>query len=584
MKKYPDHVGVYLMRAVDGTVLYVGKAKNLKSRLNQYFRRQDDRVQVPLLLEQTADIETILTSTEKEALFLEAKLIKRFQPKYNVLLKDDRSGLRIRLSVEHRWPRIELVREHEVTKQKMFGPYSRPYIARELFDLVVRLFKIRQCSDEDFRRRTSPCLLYQLEQCTAPCVRKVSKEDYSKQVSAACVFLDGKIKEVQKNLTSEMRAASQKLAFERAGRIYQSLQLLERLEQEKNCGIGDTDIIGVWEEGSRFALAALHYRESSLVYAETMDFDRVEGVGVEELVEPILAQYYLQRRCADGVPKKIIFSSGVRSDKVFAEFLYDHFGRKVSVKIAKKDEAALAIANARALLSQKACSNNQVLLGLQYHFQLPSFLKVIDCFDASHLSGSYRVAACVSVVDGKKCTQRYRRFTIRSTQVGDDIAMLAEAVSRRYKGGDFPDLLVVDGGELQVQAVKKVLPDVPIIGVVKDRAKHSRGMTEEYVVFNGKKIFLPIHSFELKFLQALRDEAHRFVIEFHKKKRVFSSQLEDIPGIGPKKRKKLLAAFRGIRTLRQASVEEIKQRASLSERDAKQVFESLSEKNLPSNQ
>ena len=598
---YPDQPGVYLMKDGRGAVLYIGKAKRLKTRLRQYFSpsSSDERVQIPYLLPKVVDIETIVTSSEKEALVLEATLIKRFLPRYNILLKDDRSRLLLRIGHEHQWPRIELVRAKDATAlpPQIFGPFAGFHAAQQLLDLVVRLFLLRQCTNDEFRRRTSPCLLYQMRRCTAPCVNKVTKEEYDRQVVAATDFLSGKTKEVRENLQQQIDEASSKLEFEKAARLYRSLQQLATVSPARHAvsGATDTDVIGVSQEDGRLALAILHYRGSTLVYGESWVFDIEPEVPTAEVLQQLVVQYYLHRVALDGIPKEILFPQGEWSLEPLEELVHDHFGTKV---ICRRPESgskgalvALACDNARARLTQRPESRGygvHSLELLQHALLLRRFPRIIDCFDASHFGGTGLVAASVGFVDGKKATSRYRKFHIRDVSVGDDCAILREAIARRYAhadgGEELPDLILIDGGKEQLRAAVGALQelsflDVDVVAIAKERGRHDKGMTAEVLFIPDQEpICLPPTSQELLFLQSIRDEAHRFVITFqrrHRTKTVFTSQLDAIPGIGPKRRQALLTAFQGVEALRKASAQEIHQKAGLSIKQAQRLLDAL---------
>lgn len=598
---YPDQPGVYLMKDERGVVLYIGKAKRLKTRLRQYFSpsSSDERVQIPYLLPKVVDIETIVTSSEKEALVLEATLIKRFLPRYNILLKDDRSRLLLRIGREHQWPRIELVRAKDASTlpPQIFGPFAGFHAAQQLLDLVVRLFLLRQCTNDEFRRRTSPCLLYQMRRCTAPCVGKVTKEDYDRQVVAAIDFLSGKTKEVQESLQKQIDEASSMLEFEKAARLYRSLQQLATVSPTRHAvtGATDTDVIGVSQEDGRLALAILHYRGSTLVYGESWVFDIEPGTPTAEVLQQLVVQYYLHRVALDGIPKEILFPQGEWSLEPLEELVHDHFGTKV---VCRRPESgskgalvALASDNARARLTQRPESQGygvHSLELLQHSLFLHRFPRIIDCFDASHFGGTGLVAACVGFVDGKKATSRYRRFHIRGVSVGDDCAILREAIGRRYAhadgGEELPDLILIDGGKEQLRAAIGALQelsflDVDVVAIAKERGRHDKGMTAEILFITDREpICLPPTSQELLFLQSIRDEAHRFVITFqrrHRTKTVFTSQLDAIPGIGPKRRQALLTAFQGVEALRRASAQEVHQKAGLSIKQAQRLLDAL---------
>ena len=605
LSNYPEHSGVYLMKDDRGVVLYVGKAKNLKFRLKQYYSSgsSDDRVQIPALLSKVVDIETVLTLSEKEALLLESTLIKRFKPRYNVLLKDDRSRLLLRIDLQQEWPGIEFVRTKESSdlSPKLFGPYVGHRAAQELLDLVVRLFLLRQCTNDEFRRRTSPCLLYQMRRCSAPCVGKVSKEEYASQVASSLDFLSGKTALLRASLRKEMEVASGSLEFEKAARLFRALRLLDTVSEVRHghsvAGASDTDVIGSYQDGDRLALAILHYRGSTLVYGESWAFELEKEMLDAEYQEQLLVQYYLRRSVIDGIPKEILVPDGHWSLEPLEALVKDHFGRAVKLRRpegrAKKALIELAIDNARARLSQSPDSQGytlHILESIQSLLSLKRFPRVIDCFDASHFGGKGLVASSVGFVDGKKAKGRYRTFRIRSVTVGDDRAMLQEAVRRRYRekevvGADeLPDLILIDGGPEQLSAALEALDelsltDVDVIAIAKEHGRHDKGMTAEVVFSPGcPPLHLEITSRELLLLQAFRDEAHRFTVGFQRRRRskeAFSSQLEGISGIGPQKKRALLMAFSGVEAIRRASPEEIHAAAGLSLIEARRVLQTL---------
>ncbi len=589
------------MKDSEGTILYIGKAKSVRTRLRQYFSpsSSDDRVQIPHLLSKLVDIETILTSSEKEALLLEARLIRRFQPRYNVLLKDDKSELLLRITLEDKFPGIEYLRSKETkdVPPKIFGPFAYPQAARELFDLVVRFCSIRQCTNTEFCRRKTPCLLYQLDRCSAPCVGKVTKEDYGAQVQLAIDFLSGKTVELQKNLKKEIEEVSSNLEFEKASILYRRLQVLQAASREKKRpikGLTDTDIIGCAFEKNRFAVSVMHYRDGALTYAEAWAFHLTEGIPTEDCLVQILMQYYIQEVNDDNLPGKIVLPNESHFTEPFSQVLAD-VDQKIKVCLPTTPAmivlSDLAVQNARARLFQSQDSRpylTQGSLDLKKRLHLTHEPCIIDCFDASHLAGCGLVASCVGFIDGIKSTDRYRNFHIRSTASGDDLSMLYEAIIRRYDSlppdEKRPDLILIDGGKEHLKRCLKALECLPgfdqvdVIAIAKEQSRHDKGLTSEtlYSPHHIGPIILPKISRELLFLQQIRDEAHRFVIRFQRKTRsssTFHSVLDSIPGIGPKRRTALLMAFTGIKEITQASVEEIEDRAKISRKQAIAVLE-----------
>jgi len=578
------------MKDAKGSVLYVGKAKNIRQRLKQYFSLHDERIQVPFLLAHLEEIETILTQSEQEALVLEATLIRRFRPKYNLLLKDDKSKLCLHIGSEA-FPRFSFVRELEkIDRGYTFGPYQRSEITRQLFDLVARLFQLRQCSHQTFLQRKRPCLLYQLQKCTAPCVGLVTEERYAEQVASAVAFLSGDLKEVREDLLKRMHEASKALAFERAGLLWKHVQSLDNVLSGRSEQIRDRtiDVVGIWQQSSIFSLAILHYNASTLVYAESWFFLLYEPSLYQEYQQQILVQYYLSLSSQEACPQEILLPKGEWDLDLLSSVLKTRFGRTVLFKQpqrgVKRTYVQLACDNARAACVQMEEREPSTLLScLADQLQLRRVPKTIDCFDSSHLSGQDPVAVCVRFEDGRKDSSLYRTFHIQSTKQ-DDYAMAREVVERRYRENNFPDMIMIDGGYAHCSAVAEVLrhlgADSDLIALAKEEARHDYGLTQEKIFVYGKKapIKLSRRSVVLQFLQQIRDEAHRFAISFQRKqrkRRAFRSQLDRIPGIGPKKKKKLLTAFAGVTAIAQASVSEVCERTGLSRVDAERVIEAL---------
>lgn len=612
---YPEKPGVYLMKDDKGLILYIGKAKNLKARLKQYFLPgRDERVQIPFLIASVQDIETIIVETEKEALLLEARLIRRFKPKYNVLLKDDRSHLLIRLSLEHECPRIEYVRSKNMQAlgPRAFGPFSR---TRDMFELAVRLFQIRQCSDEEFKRRKAPCILHQMKRCSAPCVKKVDQQEYQIQIQQASDFLSGKMSWVREQLYRQMMEASEKLEFEKAGMLHSRIQLLDELAAQQEGGriegIQSCDAVGVWQEGQKgFAITLMHYRYGFLSFSEGWVFDQEADKSVRDLSELIascIVQLYQFRYDAhssqfhddeEGLKELLLPSEYEDSALVIEDALSDIFHRKISVKCPRIGPKAkitrLAAENAKARLWQKSNAKelaSEILAEMASELGLKRFPQSIDCFDASHFGGKQLVASCISFEGGLPNKKRYRTFNAKLTTTADDVGMIQEAIYRRYKGESdavaLPDLIIVDGGKTQLKAAQEALErlqitDRDLIAVTKEAGRHDKGMTNERCFLPGRAepVQLNPRSSTLLLLQRIRDEAHRFSIGFQKKQRskaMFKSQLDDIPGIGLKKRQKILTAFSGIKAILEASVDEISKKAGVSLQDAERVKKALNE-------
>jgi len=617
LQTYPQNPGVYLMKDVKGVILYIGKAKNLKIRLKQYFLPgHDDRIQVPFLMASVHNIETIIVETEKDALLLEARLIRRFKPKYNILLKDDRSRLMIRLGMEHNWPRIEYIRLKEVPEKprQSYGPFSH---TKDMFDLSVRLFQVRQCSDEEFKRRKSPCILHQIKKCSAPCVHNISHDEYLESIQGASDFLAGKMSWAREKLYRDMMAASDRLEFEKAQVLYERIQLLDQIASQRETdrvdGIVNADVIGIWHEGIKgLAISIAHYRQGFLQYSEGWVFDTSEPTEeISDMVVSLILQVYQERITESTVGHsyplldEILVPSLLEGSLgLLQEAISEVFNKKIQVKCPaigpKMKIVRLASENAKARLLQKSNVKElmlDVLAEIAQELQLTAFPHVIDCFDASHFGGKGRVATCVSFQDGLPQKKRYRTFKIDESSVPNDLAMLQEALFRRYrdmaKGEDenaLPNLIIIDGGKTQLRAAKETLiklglERIDLAALTKEAGRHDRGITKEKIYLPNRQepIFLSEKSSLLHLLQRIRDEAHRFSIEFQKKQRsknIRKSVLDDIPGIGPKKKEKILKAFPGIQALQKSTEEEVASKAKISLHDAKTVLETI--KKMPS--
>jgi len=595
LENFPKEPGVYLMKNGGGTVIYVGKANNIKVRVGQYFRKEDTRPQVPYLLKEIASIETIIVRSPKEAYLLENTLIKRYKPKYNILLKDDKSFLGIRISKNHDFPSFALARSlgGRDRSSQFFGPYTSSVKARELFDLTARLFRLRQCSDEEFARRTRPCLLYQIKRCTAPCVGHIDKEAYKKDVEEAKELLSGNIKPLLRELEKEMHEASSALDFERAGECLKGIQLLETAEEKQiveATGTESADVVAMMRQGEDAVFSRLFFRKGRLIGAQSDEFEHV----VEEDAE-LLESYLLQQYLKEGaeIPKEIIVEMPLGD--VLDDILTEKRGSKCALVSAERGEKRrlleLAQTNAKASfkrLKDKSSMLEKQLLDMQELFQLKHFPRRIECYDTSHLFGSQFVASMILFVNGEKEKSGYRKFHIKDAKAGDDYGAMREVLRRRFTKEEWkkslPDLIIIDGGKGHYNAAAELLSELGIvscdlISLVKEEGRHDKGLSQEGVFCPGsaKPILLERHSPVLLLLQKIRDEAHRFAITFHRQKRskaFVKSALDDIPGIGPKKKKALLKHFGSVEAIKAATEEALLQVQGITKKDAHNILKS----------
>lgn len=593
---FPAKPGVYLMKGENGTVLYVGKAKNIKQRVKQYFvPGRDGRLMIPYLVAKIEQIETIVVSSEKEALLLENNLIKQHKPRYNALLKDDKSYIALKITINDPWPMVKIVRYRGTPDADglYFGPYTSAYAARQTLELLNRLFPLRQCSNQEFARRTRPCLLYQMKRCAGPCAEKCTKEEYDHHVQRTIKFLRGQDKEVIKDLYEEMHRLSEALEFEKADRLLRTIRHLEKtIEQQhvdRPLGL-DVDVLGIYRHAHDVIVAQLLFRGGRLVGTSHFDFTDIAEEDHELLASFLLQHYQKQAE----IPPEIVIPVNLGGDQDSIEdILSAGHKRKLVIHVPQRGEKKvlldMATANAEALFkSQKneVAIREKILLEMEETFGLSSYPFRIECFDNSHISGAEPVSSMVAFTDGLKEGKRYRLYRLKVGTKPDDYAAMHEVLFRRYKRAkeenDLPDLVIVDGGKGQLNIALKVFEElnvtgVEVIGVAKEQGRHDKGMTEEQVFLPGRKepILLKKNSRILFFLQKIRDEAHRTAVSFHRKRRSKStlhSALNDIPGIGPAKRKALLTYFGSLKKVEIASEEELMKVKGISAANATAIM------------
>jgi len=581
----PTSPGVYLMKDRAGAVVYVGKAKNLRARVRSYFQpsTSDTRYFIPFLEGIVGDIEVILVDNEKEALLLENTLIKRHKPRFNVMLRDDKAYICLRLDERHPYPRLEVVRRMKQDGARYFGPYASASAIRETLRIVNRWFQLRTCTDRVLEKRTRPCLLYQIKRCPAPCVFDVPKEEYARNVRETILFLEGREPELVESLRARMKEAAQELRFEDAARFRDQLHAIERsLEKQRTVltEAVDTDVFGFYREGPDLVIEALFLRGGKLVSAQHFPFTGQE-FPTEELLASFVDQYYASGAL---VPDEVLLPIPIDDLEARAEILSERRGRKVRVHVpARGDKKRLVeMANRNAEqgfveAKKKDRTNEEILERLQKRLELRRLPRRIECFDVSNFQGTMVVASQVAALDGEADKSRYRHYRIKGFTGQDDFAAIYEVIGRRVRRGlendDLPDLLLIDGGKGQLNAARAALKDagaldrVDLASLAKSRVEGETAAggvarSEERVFLPGRKdpIVLRQNSAELFVLTRLRDEAHRFAITFHQKlrrARNFKSILEEIPGIGGKRRRALLRHFGSLKRIRAATVEEI---------------------------
>lgn len=580
LEDYPLLPGVYLMKSSSGHILYIGKAKNLRQRIRQYFLAGGDgREMIPILVSKIESIETIIVSSEKEALLLENTLIKQHKPPFNALFKDDKSYVALKLSHRQNWPMLQLARYKGKPDPNSlyFGPYTSAAAARSTFDLLNRLFPLRQCSDQEFLRRTRPCILYDMKRCCAPCVGKCTQEEYSRHVQRTIKFLKGQDREILQELYAEMQKASDMLEFEKAATLLENIRQIEKTLEgqkvDKLHGI-DTDVIAIFRQADEVILCRLIFRQGKLTASKNYSFSRIAQDDAE-LIESFLVQHYSLEHT---LPEEILLPVVLPDPEPITEIITAGKKGKIALLSPRRGEkkalVAMAYTNAEAAFKQQknlSALRERTLLELQEKLHLSNYPRRIECFDNSNLSGTQPVSSLVTFTEGKKDAARYRTYKIKTADGYDDYAAMREVLERRCKRGkeenDLPDLIIVDGGKGHLNAAIAILNalnivTVDVIGVAKEQSRHDKGATREQIFLPNLKdpILLAPTSPILFLLQQIRDEAHRTAITFQRKSRskhTIKSALDDIPGIGPRKRKLLLLHFGSVKKIKEATLEEL---------------------------
>lgn len=601
LEALPARPGCYVFRDRAGAALYIGKAKSLRARVRSYFQDggSDTRGFIPLLQKHLADFDTVVTGTEKEAAILENNLIKESRPRYNVKLRDDKEFLTLKLSLEHAWPRLELVRRPEPDKARYFGPYHSATAARRTLNLIEKHFQLRTCSDRELASRSRPCLQYQIKRCPAPCVYEVDRERYAQQIRAVSLFLDGRHDELSRELEARMAEAAQAMEYELAA-LYRDQLHAVRLVREAQRVVAvsdrDQDVLGLYREGDLVELSLLSVRGGRMVEASSFSHKKVE-LPDDELVGSFLREHYgVEGLSAGLIPDEVLVPTLPEVAGGVAEWLSERRqalareegGRARKVEIVapergpKRQLLELAVDNARHAFGEKqrAAEDMDVRLAqLQERLRLPALPRRIECVDISHLGGQDTVGAVVALRDGLPDKKRYRTYHVKGVSDGDDYGAMYEVLARRFRRGraaedgddkaewELPDLLVVDGGRGQLAVAQAAagdlgLHELSVVGLAKERESPLGDKLVDRVYLPGQKnpIALRPQSTELFLLARARDEAHRFSNRGRKKlgkKRRFESELDRVKGIGDKTKKALLDELGSVQGVREASDEAI---------------------------
>jgi len=597
LKDIPKNPGVYLMKNAKGEIIYIGKALNLRSRVRSYFSGADTRHSVPFIAGKTESIEWLITNTEKEALILENNLIKMHRPRYNLVWRDDKTYMSLRIDRAKKFPRISIERVRGRIKDKAlyFGPYSSAGSVRETLRLLNRTFFLRTCTDAKMRSHSDrPCLQYQIKRCSAPCCNLIGEGEYSEIVHNAVLFLRGKNKELIDSLTKRMNCAAEELQFEEAARIRNQIRAVERTVEKQRVVSArsiDRDVFGLCRRADEAQLSIMHIREGKLLESSSYAFSRVM-ISDEEVVSSFINQFYSSGR---PIPDEVVLPLQIPEKNAFEEMFSERREKRVAVFSPQKGEKGklLEMANKNAESALAARKDEEAILArtlalTQKKLRLTNIPARIECFDISNIGGNLAVGSMVTFTDGKKDSSNYRRYKIKTVSQSDDYAMTRETLTRRLrrgkKSGDFPDLIIIDGGKGQLNVAREVLRDLQIEGV--DLISLAKDKTDwEPVKSQGEKVYLPnrkdpvilrANSPVLFLVQRVRDEAHRFAITYHKslrKKAAFRSVLDLLPGIGPKRKKQLLKRFGSLKRIREASVDDLVAVPGMTRPAAETVYE-----------
>jgi len=600
LKTVPHKPGVYRMISAEGKILYVGKAKDLKNRVSSYFRKNLVNSRIYSMVKQIHDVQITLTSTEAEALLLESNLIKKHHPRYNILLRDDKSYPYIYLS-KHQYPRLTFHRGGRKGQGEYFGPYPSAGAVRETLNLLQKLFQVRQCENSYFSNRSRPCLQYQIQRCTAPCTNEITEQDYQRGVRHTVQFLQGKSQQVIDELVQQMDLASSKLEFESAAIFRDQIEKLRQVSQQQSIsgGQGDVDVVALQYASDVASVQVLTIRKGNNLgnknfFPKMPSQFKDQENSETQIMASFLAQYYMSRE----IPSEILLSHQPEGLPALQEMLSLKAERKVTLSYKLRGDRQrwvdMASRNAQHALSTHLASKAGIqkrLLALQAELNLDYIPARMECFDISHTMGEATVASCVVFGLEGAIKSDYRRYNIKDVVGGDDYAAMKQVLTRRFRkaveaqieakiseDAKLPDILLIDGGKGQVTQAIEVLQDlqisgVDIIGVTKGEG---RRQDMDTLTIGKQKIVLPAHSSALHLIQQIRDEAHRFAITGHRQRRQKArntSPLEGIAGLGPKRRQLLLKQFGGIRAITRASVDELSKVKGISASLAEKIYD-----------
>lgn len=594
--RLPTHPGVYLFRDDAGRVIYVGKAHSLRIRVRNYFRESGDgRATVEFLVARARSIDFVVTGTEQEALILENNLIKKYRPRYNVVFKDDKSYVNLRLDTKHPFPRLTVVRRPRRDGATYFGPFASAGSVRQTLRTLGRIFPMRTCTDADFASRTRPCLYYYIQRCPGPCVGKIEANEYGETVKRVTMFLKGRGGDLLKTLRDKMELQAAERRYEEAARIRDQLFALQSVVERQRISSpqrAERDVFATHHHKEQLVIQLLTVRDGQVSGAETFFFDNAVQATAEHLAS-FLNQYY---QSGAPIPEEVLVSEEIQDSAALAALLTERAKRVVSINVPQRGDRVtlveLASKNATVAFNEGRGNqrNREILDDLQELLSLEYYPRRIECFDISNIQGTRAVASGVTFIDGEPSKSQYRKFRIRSVEGADDYAMMREVLERRIsrglKEGDLPDLLIVDGGRGQLNVACEVLSrlgadSVEVVGMAKVREESGRkvrGQERIYLREVDEPLLLDGQSHALYLLERVRDEAHRFANTYHRQLRNLAmgeSKLDGVPGIGNVLKRRLLQEFGSLERLRRADLDAIAAVPGMSRRRAQALKDAL---------
>ena len=588
----PKLPGVYRMLNSKNEILYVGKAKNLTNRLKSYVSEKNHIIRTERMLSQTKKLEITTTSNESEALLLEANLIKKYKPKYNILLRDDKSFPFIFIGNKDKWPQIKRHRGKKSKEGFYFGPFASAGSANWTIKMIQKIFHLRVCDDTVFKNRERPCILYQIKRCSGPCVGYIKNDEYKQTVDDAIEFVSGKSRKIQKNLSQQMEKASEELDFERATILrdrIKSLNIIQSSQRINEANLIEADVIAGYKESGKTCIQVFFYRSKQNWGNQAFFPKHDPDENLNEILNSFISQFYENK----SVPKTIIINEAIKEKTLIEKTLSKKESKEISISVAKKGSKLKvinqAIKNAKDSLNRKLyeSQNNRDLFDkVAKKFDLETNVSLVEVYDNSHIQGTNSVGALITFGEEGFIKKRYRKFNIKNKQnEQDDYGMMKEVLSRRFKKAiqekdnylSFPDLVLIDGGKGQYSSARDALNelglhDIPIIAIAKGKFRNSG---DETFFHNGKSFKFLKNDPTLFFLQRIRDEAHRFAVSAHRAKRkkgISRSLLDQIEGIGSMRKRALLNHFGSARAVESASLDEIKTVEGVEEKVAKKIY------------